>query len=527
MILHDLQQGSDEWHAFRRTHRGASEAAAMLGLSSKMSLSELLHLKYTGIEKEHSEFVLELFLDGHEEEAKARRIMEEVVGQEIYPAVFSLDDEGNILSASCDGLTLDGTFYFEHKLWNEKLAASVRAGIVPDEYMAQCQQILLVTKAASVRLNVSDGTRDRNVWVDVYPDESWFARIMHGWEEFEIKLANYVPPENQPIIVAEPVKSLPSVSVQITGQVIVKENFNVFEAALREFLAHDLIRKPQTDQDFADLDAQIKDMKKAESMLSQAEDQIIAQIKSVDDAKRQKDMLLKLVKDNRLMAEKLMDSEKARRKSELVSKAHNAFDKHIEELQRGIVGVQLNVVMPDFSSPIKGLKTLDSMQNKIDAALTFSKFEASAKAEDIVKKLAWLNENASDFSASFYDMQQLIEKPMDDFQLAVHARIAAQKNEEKARIEKMLEAERAKIMTKVVDADTEEERRRVAVEDARKVGGAYMKAPVVFQTAEARTDEDIVRERKTIYDLIYKMNAVELRELFNHAEKILSYREKM
>lgn len=34
--IHNLLQGSDDWHAFRFDHHGASEAAAMLGLSKKV-----------------------------------------------------------------------------------------------------------------------------------------------------------------------------------------------------------------------------------------------------------------------------------------------------------------------------------------------------------------------------------------------------------------------------------------------------------------------------------------------------------
>ena len=48
MKIHQLTQGSDEWAAFRLMHHGASEAAAMMGLSKKTTRSELLHMKRDG-----------------------------------------------------------------------------------------------------------------------------------------------------------------------------------------------------------------------------------------------------------------------------------------------------------------------------------------------------------------------------------------------------------------------------------------------------------------------------------------------
>ena len=149
MKIHELVQGSPEWQAFRLTHHGASEAAAMLGLSKKTTRSELLRIKHTGTPKEFSDWVQVNILDyGHQVEALARPLVEEIIGDDLYPVTCSNEDEGGNLSASCDGLTMLYDTAFEHKQWNEALAASVRAGILPEEHMPQCQQIMLVTGAA-------------------------------------------------------------------------------------------------------------------------------------------------------------------------------------------------------------------------------------------------------------------------------------------------------------------------------------------------------------------------------------------
>ncbi|MGL6158748.1 MAG: YqaJ viral recombinase family protein, partial [Ralstonia mannitolilytica] len=191
-IVHNLVQGSPEWHAFRMNYHGASEAAAMLGLSPNMKRTELLHIKKTATPKEFSRYVQERILDrGHELEAMARPLVEEDLGEELYPATCS----DGVLSASCDGLTMGGDTAFEHKQWNVELAAMVEAGIVPDTHMPQCQQILLVTGAQRVRFVVSDGTRDRMVFVDVLPDQAWFERIRAGWAQFQKDLDAYTPAE--------------------------------------------------------------------------------------------------------------------------------------------------------------------------------------------------------------------------------------------------------------------------------------------------------------------------------------------
>src|SRR5450830_271314 len=132
--IHNLLQGSDDWHAFRFDHRGASEAAAMLGLSKKATRTELVRMKATGLAKEFSDWVQENILDhGHEVEAMARPLAERIIGEDLYPVTLSLGRA----SASCDGLNMAETIGWEHKQWNAELADAVAAGVLPDEHAPQ------------------------------------------------------------------------------------------------------------------------------------------------------------------------------------------------------------------------------------------------------------------------------------------------------------------------------------------------------------------------------------------------------
>jgi len=482
MRIHDLVQGSPEWNAFRLSHHGASEAAAMLGLSKKATRSELLRIKHTGIPKEFSDWVQTNILDyGHQVESLARPLIEQIIGEDLYPVTCSNEDEGGNLSASCDGLTMLYDTAFEHKQWNAELAASVDSGVLPEEHMPQCQQIMLVTGASRVVFTVSDGTPDNLVWMEVRPDEEWFERILAGWRQFDQDLADYILPEAESLTVAEAVQALPAVTVQVSGQLDVRENFAVFETALRNFLEHRLIREPQTDQDFADLDQQIKALKKAEEALNAAEAMMLAQIQSVDDAKRQKDMLAKLVRDNRLMAEKLLSGEKSRRREESVEAARKAFAAHIDELQHEIGGLRLDVPPPDFAAAIKGLKTLASIRDKLDTALANGKVAADRQASDLRAKQSWVDSEVADYRILLPDLQQLAAKPLDDFKLAILARIDAHKQAEAER----LEAERERIRKE----ETERMEREAKEKQAREAAIAEQRRKQAEAEAEATAED--------------------------------------
>src|ERR1700684_958175 len=101
MQTHDLQQNTPAWHQFRATHFGASDAAAMLGLSKYKTRSQLLHEKHTRIVPDVDAATQARFDKGHETEALARPIIEARIGEALSPVTLS---DGN-LSCSCDGLS--------------------------------------------------------------------------------------------------------------------------------------------------------------------------------------------------------------------------------------------------------------------------------------------------------------------------------------------------------------------------------------------------------------------------------------
>src|SRR3990170_5008457 len=121
MKIHDVIQGSDEWHALRATYYTASEAPAMMGISKYITRTELLRQKATCLTPDVSIAQQRLFNTGHEAEASARPIAEKIIGESLYPATVSTEIDGLPLLASLDGMTMDGSVIFEHKLINNEL----------------------------------------------------------------------------------------------------------------------------------------------------------------------------------------------------------------------------------------------------------------------------------------------------------------------------------------------------------------------------------------------------------------------
>lgn len=473
LIEHDLIQGSNEWLAFRMNHDGASEAAAMLGLSKTTTRTELLHMKSSGITKEFSDWVQRNILDkGHELEALARPIVAKQHGIRLFPIVYS---RGR-MSASCDGVTMLVDAGWEHKQKNEALFAAVAAGELPDEYMPQPQQCMMVTGAKRWIFTVSDGTEENMVSMEVLPDPEWFERIRSGWEQFNKDRENYQHVEHAEKPKADAIMDLPALAVTATGMVTYS-NLPEFKAAAQAYIAN-INTDLQTDQQFSDAEATVKFCKATEEKLEVTKSAILAQTASIDEVIRTVDHIQAQLRDKRLMLDKLVSKEKELRKTEIVSKAGLAFSAHVEALESETRPIQLNVQRPDFAGAIKGKKTLASMHDAVDTALANGKITADAIAKDIRAKLAWCKENAAGMSMLFPDLAQIIAKPMDDFTLTITSRIEKHKADEAAK----LEAQRAAIQA--------EEKAKAEAAAQKTIDEAAAKAKAEQDAAADQTHKD-------------------------------------
>lgn len=460
-IMHSLVQGSGPWQAFRLEHHGASEAAAMLGLSLTTKRSELLRIKHSGLPREFSEWVQSHILDyGHQVEALARPHIEEMIGDDLYPVTYSLGK----LSSSCDGLTLDGSIAMEHKQWSESLVALIRAGEVPDEHIPQCQQVMLCTGARRCLLVVSDGTPERmvSIWIDA--DPVWHQRLIDGWAQFDRDLAAYVPPSVVEPARAEPMDSLPAVSVRLDGALSVVGNLPTFADALKAFIAR-MPKKPATDTDFATCEAACKSLKKAEEALDAAESGALASITDVEAMRRAVADCRKLARDTRLAAEKLVERRKVEIKEHAVMAARRALDDHIATLNAELAPMRLLPVAADFPGAIKGLRSITSMQDALDTALANGKIAADAQGRQMRGNLAAFTAAANGLGALFPDLHALVHKAADDFRAVLDGRIAKHRADEAEKARRAAEDEAQRIAAAEQRA-REQEAARIAAQQA-------------------------------------------------------------
>lgn len=423
-ITHDLVQGSDAWIEFRMSHHGASEAAAMLGISPKVKRNELLHMKHTGTPKEFSDWVQEHILDhGHAVEALARPYIEASLGEDLYPVTMSIGD----ISASCDGLTMDERTAWEHKQWNAALAESLRRGELPDEFMPQAQQVLMVTGAERLIFTCSDGTDENMVSLEIKPNQAWFDNLIDGWNQFRKDLAEYVPAVIPEKPKAEAIMALPALAVQIRGEVITS-NLPAFKSAAETFIAS-IKTDLKTDEDFAQADATVKFCKEAEDNLEVAKNAAIAQTASIDELMRTVDHIREQLRIKRLALNSLVEARKKQIKESAVAERRQKYLDYVAALNAELGEVSIVVPAPDFVGAIKGLKTIASLYDKLDTALANGKIAADAAAKDLRAKLDWYRPHA-EYAFLFRDLQTLIQKPREDFELAVTSRIAEHKRQE-------------------------------------------------------------------------------------------------
>lgn len=441
-IVHQLVQGSPEWDAFRFEHDGASEAAAMLGLSKKTKRTELLRMKHTGLPKEFGEWLQTNVLDkGHEIEALARPFAVEFAGVDgFYPATVSVGR----LSASCDGIDMLDETAWECKSLNQDNRPIVLAGRVPEEHMPQCQQVLMVTGADRLLFTVSDGTRENTFHTWVEPDTTWFDRIRAGWKQFDEDLANYVHIEDAPAAVAAPQPSLPAPVVRMDGALTVASNLPDFAVALRAYIAN-IPTSPSSDQEFADCEAACKSLKKAEDALQQAEDGALAQMTDVEQMRRVVGDLRTLARTTRLASEKMVAARKEQIRVEIYQTGIKAYQDHIAGLNARLGKAYMPTLPVDFAGAIKNKRTVDSLRDAVSIHLANAKIAANDVADRIQINLTTMRELAADHVTLFPDTAQLVLKGNDDLTALVKTRIAEHLAAEQRRADALAEQARERI----------------------------------------------------------------------------------
>lgn len=457
-ITHDCAQGSEAWHALRAKHYTASEASAMLGVSKYQTRADLIKRKATGLTEEIDAGTQRRFDAGHEAEAAARSIVESHLGDDLYPITMTADVNGLPLLASMDGLTMLGDIGWETKLLNQALRADVEAGTLHEHYTVQMEQQLMVTGCERIYFTTTDGTPENTfgMWYESNP--ALRERIVAGWQQFAEDVAAYTPePETvKPAGVAP--EALPALRIEVTGMVTASNLAAFREHAFAVFggIKTDL----QTDADFADAEKTVRWCKEVEDRLDAAKQHALSQTASIEELFRTIDAIKEEARQKRLTLDKLVKAEKENRKAEIVAQARKAYGDHWSALCRRVGGEWIPAVgVLYFADAIKGLKSLDSMRDKVATALANAKIEANAIADriDANRKLVEDMSLMPDFAA-------VCTKAPDDF-----AALYAMRKQQRADAEaKRLEAERERIRREE-EAKARAEAERIAQAERERI----------------------------------------------------------
>lgn len=436
MKQHQLIQGSPEWLTHRKEHFNASDAPAMMGCSAYKTRTQLMHELHTGLTPEVDAATQRRFDDGHRFEALARPLAEKIIGEELYPVVGSVGK----LSASFDGLTMLEDTAFEHKTLNDALRACMsdegNGYSLPLQYQVQMEQQMMVSGAQRVLFMASNWDGDTLVeelhcWYA--SDSALRAKIVAGWAQFEIDLANYMPPAEVIEVIGHTLETLPALRIEVTGMVTASN--------LAEYKAHALgvftgiNRELKTDQQFADAEKVVKWCGDVEDRLAAAKQHALSQTESIDALFRAIDDISAEARRTRLELDKLVKVRKESVRGEIVAGGVAALRAHVDALNARLGKPYMPPVVADFGGAVKGKRTIDSLQNAVDTLLANTKIEASATADRISLNLAMLRDLAAKHTFLFADTAQIVLKAHDDLTALVKLRIAEHEQKEAARIE--------------------------------------------------------------------------------------------
>ena len=432
MNIINLTQGTPEWHAHRRNHFNASDAAAMLNESLYKTRAQLLKECALGITEDIDDATQARFDQGHAFEALARQKLEAELGEQLYPCV-AVDGK---YSASFDGVTMAEDLIFEHKTLNNSIRNTANAEELSLHYRIQMEQQLMVS-GASVCLFVG------SIWVgkectewkqfEYKSDPQLRQRIIDGWAQFEKDVSEYVAPiEVEAKPTGESPETLPALNIQVTGMVTAS-NIDAFKQHALSVIGA-INKDLKTDQDFANAEKAVKWCGDVESRLAAAKEHALSQTASIDELFKAINDISETARQTRLQLEKLVKTRKESIRTVMVVEARTKLDDHIRAINADLPMVTLPTVHADFDGAIKGKKTIESLQNAINSELANAKAQADSSDRAIRANLAILDEYASEYRFLFNDLQSLIVKPLDDFTATVKLRIAEHKQAEEKRL---------------------------------------------------------------------------------------------
>lgn len=180
----NIAQGSPEWHEWRRKGIGASDVAALFGLSPYKTARDLFMEKmgFGEVDEEDKSFI---FQRGHEAEAQIRSLFKEHTNIDLEPTCF----EKGFFLASLDGY-LKGTGTLEAKLvGKEVLKRLAQLEELPKHHEIQVQSQLFTSEEDKTFYGAVAPKVKGGVIVEVGRNEKLIKEIEIKGEQFQEALA--------------------------------------------------------------------------------------------------------------------------------------------------------------------------------------------------------------------------------------------------------------------------------------------------------------------------------------------------
>lgn len=495
----ELIQGTPEWHEHRAQHFNASDAPSMLGVSTNHSRTDLLRELAAGVPREFSDFVQERVIDpGHEYEAQARVIAEQIVGEDLYPVT----GVSGKYSASFDGLTLLEDTAFEHKRLNKTLREAMFDGCtgtdLPLMYQVQMEHQCMVAEGCErVLFMASEWKRVDGGWELVEERHCWYApnpelrsRIVAGWAQLETDVAAFVPaPAAAAPATGRAPDQMPALRIEVTGMVTASNLVEWKEQAIAVFqgISQELV----TDQDFADAEKTVKWCGEIEDQLKSAKQHALSQTESIDLLFRTIDEISAQARETRLALDKLVAKRKDERRTEIGNAARRAVIDHVQAINQTLGAHALPMpatLVADIAAAIKGKRSFASMQDAVDSVATNAKITASQAADRIRANINVLEMEEGTYGALFPDRVQLCaSKAPEDLRNLIAARIGEHKKAEEDRLQ--LERDRIR------EEEADKARKQLEAEQA---AAQNQPAPV----AVAEPVEEPVQQQRPVVGLV-------------------------
>lgn len=182
-----IEQGSPEWLALRKTKITATDASVIMGASKWKTKLQLYKEKTSDLPQVKPNEAMQRGLDL---EPIARELFIIKTGIEMQPAVIEKD----WAMASLDGISSCGSRVLEIKCPGEKDHNEALLGRIPSHYYPQLQHQMYVSDVQLVYYFSFDGTD--GVVVEVVRDPYYLEKMLEEEKKFYECLVNRIPPES-------------------------------------------------------------------------------------------------------------------------------------------------------------------------------------------------------------------------------------------------------------------------------------------------------------------------------------------